>query len=257
VSRRGADDLVTVVLPYIPELAPSKDVTTDWGNILELEDHLRLGFVKVVNSASTIVHTPWMLLWNSDAKPLFSFEELKLALQQCEPEVKVAGFAQVPPQSILEKTKGRMKGRVATWFNVTDTGPVAATMTTEDSLKCGRGLLHGTGYCPLYAVRTDWFRNVGGLSPIYGPGYYDDAHFWRWTRRIGGLTAVFPGLHYEHAQRASFETVYSTETLTALAEENLRRYLLSWGALESTPAQGSSLLACSETSSTSTEAEEN
>ena len=250
-----ADTLVTTIIPYIPEI-PGQPMNGAWGSVMHVRDNNKKGFVRMVNAASGGVQTPWMLLWNSDAKPLFSFEELKLALRQCEPEVKVAGFAQVPPQHVIEKTHGRVRGKVAVYWNVGDSGPYAVHTDAAFSKEMGRGGLHGSAYCPLYAVRTDWFRNVGGLSPIYGPGYYDDAHFWRWTRRLGGATVVYPGLHYEHAQRASFEAVYSKETMKGLAEENLRRYLLSWGALEPGPIPESSPLASLETSSTSTEAGE-
>jgi hypothetical protein len=121
------------------------------------------------------------------------------------------------------------------YWNIMDTGPLAISgdVPMNHSLRPEWGQVGGTAYSPLYAIRTLWFRKIGGLPTLYGKGYFEDADMWRRARRFGEKTYFLPRLEYEHKGEESFRAVFP-ELMRKAQVENLRRYLLFWGGLEPT-----------------------
>jgi len=225
---------VAVLIPWIEEVPfdPAPWVIQGWENVWSAKDIDKAGFVPTVNQAMGYIPTEWTLIWNSDAWPQFTQQDLELALKALPPEVAIAAPIAEPSDRAEQITGERIPGRRFMYWNVTDLGPLAVSMGPTATNGIPYASVHGTAYAPLYAVRTWYFRNVGGLSPLYGPGYFDDAHFWRLARRMGRGTVVLPQLEYRHEGRKSFKEVWSEADLAALQAENLHRYLLSWGAIE-------------------------
>ena len=82
------------------------------------------------------------------------------------------------------------------------TVPVGRGLDVADpSVSFPRDVDYGSAACML--VRTDAFRELGGLSEAYGPGYYEDVEFCLELRSRGLRTVYEPGARVEHAEGAS------------------------------------------------------
>lgn len=203
-----------------------------------------LGFGENINRAMGYVKTPWALIWNDDAYPCFEAWDFAEMLSRLPENIMCAAPAlRVREGQVLQRhhwDEYRSMGGtpldpkqeyVRTHCQITEAGPwwLAQLKPEAGWSKELWFSVIGTGYCPLFAVRTEWFHSLGGFSDIYSPGYYEDAHFWRLTRRFGGETVVIPAFEYEHEGRGTFTRVYTKESFEKHLQENLKRYLLVWG----------------------------
>jgi hypothetical protein len=233
---------VTVIRPYIPEVPNErelKDLKTKDFNVLNISDRFHYGFTPTVNQAVSMATSEWCLLWNSDAVPEFDNAALENTLSELPRCVMCAAPAKIPgvaDKRIVTKTETPGTNVVHSHVVITDSGSLWVGLNkTSNEATDMYYTVHGTSYAPLYAVRTAWFHWLGGLSTFYGPGYFEDAHFWRLTRRMGGDTAILPKLTYKHEGRGSHLQVYSKHAMADFTQENLRRYFLQWGHLEADP----------------------
>ena len=245
----GHNKSLTVVVPWVQEHPTKLEVYTSRGfRALLARDTFHTGYITTVNAAAAMVETEWMLLWNSDAVLLFNGPDIERALEALPLDVMV-----VAPAKIVEGHETRVaddgpaatlgpQDVIHTHVNMIDTGPLWVRMPIATESIYPSFEVTGSAYSPLFAVRTKWFTELGGLSMRYHPGYYEDADFWRMTRRMGGKTAILPGLGYAHNGQSSFKAVHGEGPLQLHLEENLRRYHLRWGTLEpeAIPSESSS-----------------
>jgi hypothetical protein len=238
VLERDDRASTAVLIPWIDAVPfdSAPWVIQGWKNIISAHDTEMNGFLPTVNEAMRrivqLAPAEWVLIWNSDAWPQFTQEELEKALLHVPAFTAVAAPLKIPNDDAVQVTGKRIEGRLFLHWNITDTGPLAVSTVGRPWPVVAHGLVSGTGYSPLYAVRPGLFHWLGGLNPLYGPGYFDDAHFWRLCRRMGFETCVLLGLTYRHDGEKSFRAAWDEGDLRRLQAENLKRYLLSWGALE-------------------------
>lgn len=220
---------LTVVTPSISR--EFQGTPGPWDDLV-VHDHYLLGFTGAINFGAANVETEWMLIWNDDAEPHFGteFADELVALPE---DIVVAAPAKRIHRDEVVTTTGEFADQVErcvhTHCMVTDWGPRWIAFEKPESDVMGPMVVKGSSYCPLFAVRTEFFNWIGGFDMLYSPGYYEDADFWRTTRSVAKKkTAVLPWLEYSHFGRGTFAEVYTEEALSEHIAENFLRYLRKW-----------------------------
>lgn len=152
------------------------------------------GFAAATNQAAAQARAPVLCLLNSDALVTPGWYPAMRARLD-DPRVG----AVVP---MFLDLQGRVLEAGAVLGADGCTVPVGRGLDAADpSVSFPRDVDFGSAACML--VRADVFREVGGLSEVYGPGYYEDVELCLELRSRGLRTVYEPAARVQHVEGAS------------------------------------------------------